>query len=71
MIVPTAAAKDNLTKELTVHIALQDSGGRYQSLEAGEKVVFSKAGRYRLIYFCFDEDYNLARSVYEIEVTGK
>lgn len=71
LIVPTAAAKDNLTKELTVHIALQDSGGRYQSLEAGEKVVFSKAGRYRLIYFCFDEDYNLARSVYEIEVTGK
>lgn len=70
-IVPAAQVADNVSQNLSVTVALQYPGGRYEIIAAGEKIAFSETGTYRLVYFCFDEDYNLARNVYEIEVTRK
>lgn len=69
--VPAAVATDNVSQNLSVTVALQYPGGHFELLEAGEEIALSEIGIYRLVYFCFDGDYNLARCVYKIEVTRK
>lgn len=66
--VPSASVKDNHFENLEVSVVVQLPSGKYAAVNAGEEFLLEQRGGYKLVYFSFDGDYNLARTEFAFTV---
>lgn len=66
--IPAAEASDNHSEtQLFVFILRPD--GKLEKVSAGENYTFVQSGKHRLVYYAYDEEYNVSVREYEIDVT--
>ena len=60
LTLPSASVSDNMSFEMMLYVFVIEPNGRYVDVTEGLTYTVSSAGKYRVVYYSVDEDYNMA-----------
>ena len=65
---PKANVVDDVSEEIELFVFIVEPSGRYINVSQSYSYTPTVAGKYKVVYYAVDGDYNIAVQVYEIEV---
>ena len=70
LTLPSATATDNKSKTLTLYVFVIEPSGKYVNVSSSLTYKVEKEGKYKVVYYVVDDDYNVARNEFTIVAKG-